>query len=464
MTITDSLLTPGLAHGRPGAKLKAGKPTGVVIHYVANPGSSAMGNRNFFQNGSGGTGVSAHFVVGLQGEVLRCLPDNEVGYHAGKSYGPQWVESSKIPNSNYIGIECCHPDETGVFNDKTYNATVELTAWLCKQYGIGIDKVFRHYDVCGKNCPMFYVKNPAAWLRMKADISAALAASATEIKAVTPAPTPAPVQAPVLPPVLPPVQAPVQPLAAAEPADTSNNDKIIWNYFKVKGLSDYAVAGLIGNLFAESGLNPQNLQDSFEAKLKMTDLQYTAAVDNGTYTNFVRDSAGYGLAQWTYWSRKENLLNFKNASKTSIGDLWMQLDFLWKELKGYAKVIDGLNTAKSVLEASNVVLLEFEKPADQSAAAQLKRASYGSVYYNKFVRSSPIVQAEQDVSATQSIVQTQTKSETPVNDSPSEWAYPSWYWGRDNGITDGSRPRETASREQVVKMIWNFWTAFLKEV
>ena len=112
---------------------------------------------------------------------------------------------------------------------------------------------------------------------------------------------------------------------------TTNEEKI-WNYLKSKGLNDYGCAGLMGNLFAESGLRPNNLQNSFEKKLGYTDDGYVAAVDSGKYTNFVRDSAGFGLAQWTYWSRKQALLDYARKMKKSIGDLDMQLDFLWQEL------------------------------------------------------------------------------------------------------------------------------------
>ena len=122
----------------------------------------------------------------------------------------------------------------------------------------------------------------------------------------------------------------------------------------------------MGNLYAESGLNPQNLQNTYEKKLGMTDASYTAAVDQGSYDNFVRDSAGYGLAQWTYWSRKQNLLNFAKERNASIGDLEMQLEFLWKELNGYKSVLNTLMSAKSVKEASDVVLTKYEKPKNQS--------------------------------------------------------------------------------------------------
>ena len=164
-----------------------------------------------------------------------------------------------------------------------------------------------------------------------------------------------------------------------------DNTEKIWKYLKSKGLNDYGAAGLMGNLYAESGLNPKNLQNSYEKKLGYTDAQYTAAVDNGKYKNFVRDSAGYGLAQWTYWSRKQALIDFCKTAGTSIGDLDMQLNFLWKELSdGYRGVINVLMNATSVIEASNTVLLQFERPADQSASVQLKRAEYGQAYYDKY--------------------------------------------------------------------------------
>lgn len=164
----------------------------------------------------------------------------------------------------------------------------------------------------------------------------------------------------------------------------STNEQKIWNYLKAKGLPDYGIAGLMGNLFAESALNPQNLQNSYEKKLGYTDATYTAAVDDGKYQNFVKDSAGYGLAQWTYWSRKQNLLNFAKKAGKSIGDLEMQLDFLWSELQGYPAVMSTLKTASTVKAASDSVLLNFERPANQSDAVKTTRAGYGQKYYSKY--------------------------------------------------------------------------------
>lgn len=151
----------------------------------------------------------------------------------------------------------------------------------------------------------------------------------------------------------------------------ADNAQIIWTFLKAQGLNDCGIAGLMGNLYAESGLQPNNLQNTYSKKFGLSDAEYTKRVDNGRYTNFVNDKAGYGLAQWTFWSRKQSLLEYAKAQKTSIGDLNMQLNFLMKELsQSYPSVLNTLRTASSVLEASNAVLLKFERPADQSAAVQ----------------------------------------------------------------------------------------------
>lgn len=159
----------------------------------------------------------------------------------------------------------------------------------------------------------------------------------------------------------------------------------IYNFLIGKGMTPAGAAGLMGNLYAESGLKPTNIQNSYEKKLGFTDETYTAAVDSGAYGNFVNDSAGYGLAQWTYWSRKKALLEFVKARGASVGDLETQLEFLLHELNaGYAAVLSVLKTTGSVRAASDAVLLKFERPADQSTAAQERRAGYGQTYYNKY--------------------------------------------------------------------------------
>lgn len=169
----------------------------------------------------------------------------------------------------------------------------------------------------------------------------------------------------------------------------NNNEEKIWNFLYSKLQNPYGVAGIMGNIYAESGLKSNNLQQSYEKKLGFTDESYTEAVDNKTYKNFIYDKAGYGLVQWTYWSLKRDLYNYCIQKGTSIGDLEMQLELLYEQLsKSYKKTVwDVCLNAKSVLEASNAMLLKFERPADQSNSVQQKRASYGQKYFNKFTKA-----------------------------------------------------------------------------
>lgn len=163
------------------------------------------------------------------------------------------------------------------------------------------------------------------------------------------------------------------------------DEKKIWDYFMGKLGNAYGVAGLMGNLYAESALRSNNLQQTYEQKLGYTDATYTSAVDDGSYGGFVKDCAGYGLAQWTYYTRKQKLLDYAKNKKKSIGDFDMQLDFLHKELsESYKAVWNDLKTADSILVASNSVLMKFERPANQSESVQKKRAEYGQKYFDKY--------------------------------------------------------------------------------
>lgn len=166
----------------------------------------------------------------------------------------------------------------------------------------------------------------------------------------------------------------------------------IWNYFMGKNGNEYGVAGLMGNLHAESNLRPNNLQNSYETSLNFTDATYTAAVDNGSYSkdSFVNDKAGYGLAQWTYSTRKKGLYEmFKSGGYSSIGGIDLACDYLWEELqKDFPKVLNALKSATSIRAASDVVLHDFESPADQSTSVEEKRAEYAQYYYNKFATGS----------------------------------------------------------------------------
>lgn len=125
--------------------------TGIVVHYVGNPNTTATGNRNYFNQPT--TTVSAHFVIGLDGEILQCLPLYE-----------QSVASNNR-NRDTVSIEVCHPDDSGKFTDETYASLVTLTAWLCDIGSLDTDAIIRHYDVTGKECPRYFVQHPVAWER-----------------------------------------------------------------------------------------------------------------------------------------------------------------------------------------------------------------------------------------------------------------------------------------------------------
>lgn len=142
--------------GRPGVKLDGVKD--IAVHYVGNPGTTAQQNHDFFDQPE--TQVSAHFLVGLDGEVIQCLPMNEMSY------------ATNDRNNDTISIEVCHPDATGEFNPDTYDSLVKLTAWLCDYCGIGRDRVIRHYDVTGKLCPLYFVDHPEAWDQFLSDVQA----------------------------------------------------------------------------------------------------------------------------------------------------------------------------------------------------------------------------------------------------------------------------------------------------
>lgn len=145
-------------YSRPGTALPI--VNGIVVHYTANPGTTAEQNRNYF-NGlkdSGETYASSHFVIGMQGEIVQCIPCNEIAY------------ASNERNEDTISIECCIPDDTGKFTEETYQSLVELTTWLMGRYDLGTDDVIRHYDVTGKACPKYYVEHESEWLTFKEDL------------------------------------------------------------------------------------------------------------------------------------------------------------------------------------------------------------------------------------------------------------------------------------------------------
>lgn len=140
----------------------------IVIHYVANPGSTARNNRDYFDSladqdpQKSGSSASSHFVVGLEGEVIQCIPVNEIAY------------ANAPLNNTTVAIEVCHPDDSGKFNDATYESLVDLTAFLCRQLKLTPGDVIRHYDVNEKLCPKYYVEHEDTWERFQKDVKAAM--------------------------------------------------------------------------------------------------------------------------------------------------------------------------------------------------------------------------------------------------------------------------------------------------
>lgn len=158
-------------YSRPGIPLD--KIKGIVVHYTANPGSTAQENRNYF-NGlkdSHETKVSSHFVIGIDGEIVQCIPSSEIAY------------ASNSRNSDTLSIECCHKDETGEFTKETYNSLVSLVGWLCQRFGLTSEDVIRHYDVTEKICPKYFVDHPDAWEQFKKDVDAQIQVVQKEVDA-----------------------------------------------------------------------------------------------------------------------------------------------------------------------------------------------------------------------------------------------------------------------------------------
>ncbi|MBR0341439.1 MAG: N-acetylmuramoyl-L-alanine amidase [Oscillospiraceae bacterium] len=160
--IKEDFLTKN-KYSRPGKILR--KVDGIVVHYVANPGSTAQDNRDYFE-GLAKTKerkASSHFLIGLDGEIIQCIPLKEMAY------------CSNEANTHTISVECCHPKKDGKFSDKTYASLVDLVSWLCDTYGLTEEDVIRHYDVTGKICPKYFVDHPDSWDSFREDIKSRLA-------------------------------------------------------------------------------------------------------------------------------------------------------------------------------------------------------------------------------------------------------------------------------------------------
>lgn len=169
MEIQQKLLTVN-QYSRPGTKLKQVK--NIVVHWVGNANSTAIANRNYFESlKERKSFASSHYIIGLQGEIIQCVPESEIAYHA------------KEANSYSIGIEVCHPDWGGKFSDVTYKSLISLLADLCKRYSLEpTQAIIRHYDVTKKQCPKYYVEHSGAWLQLKQDVKVTIGTEDVELK------------------------------------------------------------------------------------------------------------------------------------------------------------------------------------------------------------------------------------------------------------------------------------------
>lgn len=342
----------------------------ITIHCAVAQWTAKQGCDYF---ASEDVGASCNYFVGTDGSIGLCVEEKD----------RSWCSSSSSNDHRAITIETAsdtfHPYAV---TDAAYNALIDLLVDICQRNGIAslkwkadkslIGQVDQqnmtvHRWFANKACPGEYLYERHGQI-----------ASAVNYRLSTGG------QAP---------EEPEEPETPDTPVTPVSYDEYIWHYLMNKIGNEYGVAGLMGNLYAESGLRPNNLQNSYEDSLGYTDASYTAAVDSGAYSKdeFVNDAAGYGLAQWTYWSRKQAMYEkWKSGGYSSIADIDLALDFLWEELNTlFPSVLSTLRDASTIREASDKVLHDFEAPADQSTAVEETRELYGLVYYEKFTGYTP---------------------------------------------------------------------------
>ncbi len=466
-----------------------GKVQGITVHNTDGGANAETYTRATYPNQNMKDARVHYYTDDV--EAWQNLKENEVGWHAGDGRGNG--------NETTVSIEIIMKGAAIKDDAKAEDNGARLAAAILARHGLTVDQLYTHNHWMGlpdnivsgarKNCLLYILPH---WAAFKERVRVYLASMTGTTQPTTPEAPATPAKAyyrvrktwadsktqigafsvyenakkaaddnreagykvfddagavvytpAASPPATPPPAAPA-PTPEPEPPDV---DKAIWEFLTGKGLNAFAVAGIMGNLYAESGLKAANLQNAYEKSLGMTDASYTAAVDNGTYADFINDKAGYGLAQWTFWSRKQALIEFAKAAGASIGSLSMQLEFLWKELQGYTAVMAALTAATSILEASNVILMQYEKPADQSEAAQAKRAAFGQVYYDKFAGQPAVPEPEPPATP-----------ETPapvLDNTPQEWEKKAVEMAISRGIITGDttgnlRLHEAATRADVL--------------
>lgn len=326
----------------------------ITIHCIVGQWTAKQGC-DYFAKSS--VGASCNYVVGKDGSIGLCVDEGD----------RSWCSSSASNDHRAITIETAS-DTTHPYavTDKAYAALIDLVTDICKRNGITkllwkadksligqVDKqnMTVHRWFANKACPGDYL------YERHGDIADRVNARLSGV-------------------------------------DDRSDPKKIWDYLMDVIGNEYGVAGLMGNLEAESGLHSDRVQG--DIPYSSYSKEYTAKVDSGEISehDFVHNGpggGGYGLAQWTYYSRKQALYDrYQNGNYPSIGDLTLGLDHLYYELQAsYSGVLNTLKTATSIRVASDSVLHNFEKPADQSTAVEEKRESMGQAWYDKYAGSSP---------------------------------------------------------------------------
>lgn len=241
-----------------------------------------------------------------------------------------------------------------------------------------------------------------------------------------------------------------KPLRESAPSTAADAPRM-WEFLtKSCGLSDVAAAGAMANWDAECALKSTNLENRGNNALKMTDEEYTEAVDNGTYTAFCTDRYGYGLCQWTHPERKTEMIDYIHGRGMSIGNSYGQMDFFWKEIRGYKKLMEILATTTSVQEASDAIMIMYEKPGDKSKEAKKRRSDKALEYYNRFAEVKDMEENTQPVPG------------TPFEDVPEEAYYANAVkWAHEKGITVGRDathfdPDSPITRAEMVTMLYRY--------
>lgn len=348
--------------------------------------------RNDHNHKEGTTGMNYWIGKLANGSVaaVQVMPDD---------YRPWGCGSGKNGscNNGWIQFEICEDGKNDrQYLEAAYQEACELTAYLCKKYGIDPNGTA---DNAGKQVPTVLCHADSHRLGFgsnHADVNdwfpkfgKSMETARNDISALLQQDQPAQPEDQL--------SAAQEPQAQPQAVTYSDRDFLVWSALYSAIGNPYGVAGLMGNLKAESALNPKNLQNNGNRALGMTDDQFTEAFDNGQYSvdTFIHDGYGYGIAQWTYWSRKQALAEYAASVGASIGSLEMQLGFLVQEIKKYSAVWKVLVNATSVKEASDAVLTKYEKPANQSEENKERRASLGQPFYDQFApqREQPVYTA-----------------------------------------------------------------------